>query len=63
VSRALTLGAFGRARLKQAAAQAIAVLEQPGYVKREADPGDTRFKQLRVTPQRPRDDDHRRGAL
>jgi DNA-binding MarR family transcriptional regulator len=35
---------------KQAAAQAIAVLEQLGYVEREADPGDARLKRLRVTP-------------
>ncbi|HEY4466176.1 MAG TPA: MarR family transcriptional regulator, partial [Streptosporangiaceae bacterium] len=35
---------------KQAAAQAIAVLEQLGYVDREADPGDARLKRLRVTP-------------
>ncbi|HEY5397165.1 MAG TPA: MarR family transcriptional regulator [Trebonia sp.] len=35
---------------KQAAAQAIAVLEQLGYVGREADPGDARVKRLQVTP-------------
>jgi DNA-binding MarR family transcriptional regulator len=35
---------------KQAAAQAIAVLEQLGYVRRDADPGDARLKRLRVTP-------------
>ena len=35
---------------KQAAAQAIAVLEQLGYVDRAADPGDARVKRLRVTP-------------
>jgi DNA-binding MarR family transcriptional regulator len=35
---------------KQAAAQAIAVLEQFGYVDREADPSDARLKRLRVTP-------------
>ncbi|HEY3682182.1 MAG TPA: MarR family transcriptional regulator [Streptosporangiaceae bacterium] len=35
---------------KQAAAQAIAVLEQLGYVHRETDPGDARLKRLRVTP-------------
>jgi DNA-binding MarR family transcriptional regulator len=34
---------------KQAAAQAIAVLEQLGYVDRVADPGDARVKRLRVT--------------
>ena len=35
---------------KQAAAQAIAVLEQLGYVYRAADPRDARVKRLRVTP-------------
>jgi DNA-binding MarR family transcriptional regulator len=35
---------------KQAAAQAIAVLEQLGYVDREADPSDARVKRLQVTP-------------
>jgi DNA-binding MarR family transcriptional regulator len=35
---------------KQAAAQTIAVLEQLGYVGREADPGDARVKRLQVTP-------------
>ena len=35
---------------KQAAAQTIAVLEQRGYVDREADPNDARRKRLRVTP-------------
>jgi DNA-binding MarR family transcriptional regulator len=35
---------------KQAAAQAIAVLEQLGYVDREADSGDARVKRLQVTP-------------
>jgi len=34
---------------KQAAAQAIAVLEQLGYVERAGDPGDGRVKRLRVT--------------
>jgi DNA-binding MarR family transcriptional regulator len=34
---------------KQAAAQAIAVLESMGYVSRVADPGDARVKRLRVT--------------
>ena len=34
---------------KQAAAQAIAVLEQLRYVDREADPGDARVKRLQVT--------------
>jgi DNA-binding MarR family transcriptional regulator len=32
------------------AAQAIAVLEQLGYVNRDADPDDARLKRLRVTP-------------
>jgi DNA-binding MarR family transcriptional regulator len=35
---------------KQAAAQAIAALEQLGYVVRKADPGDARLKRLQVTP-------------
>jgi len=35
---------------KQAAAQAIAVLEQLGYVSRDQDPADARLKRLRVTP-------------
>jgi DNA-binding MarR family transcriptional regulator len=35
---------------KQAAAQTIAVLEQLGYVERQADPGDGRLKRLHVTP-------------
>jgi len=35
---------------KQAAAQAIAGLEQLGYVHRDADPDDARLKRLRVTP-------------
>lgn len=35
---------------KQAAAQTIAVLEQLGYVDREADPDDGRRKRIRVTP-------------
>ncbi|MCU1687636.1 MAG: MarR family transcriptional regulator [Amycolatopsis sp.] len=35
---------------KQAAAQTIAVLEQFGYVDREADPSDARRKRVRVTP-------------
>ena len=35
---------------KQAAAQAIAVLDELGYVDRAADPGDARVKRLRVTP-------------
>lgn len=34
---------------KQAAAQAIAVLEQLGYVDRAADPADARMKRLQVT--------------
>jgi DNA-binding MarR family transcriptional regulator len=35
---------------KQAAAQTIAVLQERGYVTREADPLDARRKRLRVTP-------------
>lgn len=35
---------------KQAAAQTIAVLEQLGYVDRQADPSDARLKRLHVTP-------------
>jgi DNA-binding MarR family transcriptional regulator len=35
---------------KQAAAQRIAVLQEQGYVDREADPADARRKRLRVTP-------------
>jgi DNA-binding MarR family transcriptional regulator len=35
---------------KQAAAQAITILEQLGYVSRDADPDDARLKRLRVTP-------------
>lgn len=35
---------------KQAAAQRIAILEELGYVEREADPADARRKRLRVTP-------------
>lgn len=35
---------------KQSAARTIAVLQERGYVSREADPSDARRKQLRVTP-------------
>lgn len=35
---------------KQAAAKTIAVLQERGYVTREADPLDARRKRLRVTP-------------
>jgi DNA-binding MarR family transcriptional regulator len=47
-----TASALGRklSITKQAAAQAITVLEQLGYVEREADPGDARLKRLQVTP-------------
>jgi DNA-binding MarR family transcriptional regulator len=55
--RAIAAGADSAAELgrrtsvsKQAAAKTIAVLVDRGYVSREADPGDARRKQLRVTP-------------
>jgi len=55
--RAIAAGADSASELgrrtsvsKQAAAKTIAVLVDRGYVSRDADPGDARRKQLRVTP-------------
>jgi DNA-binding MarR family transcriptional regulator len=54
--RAIAAGAYSASELsrrmsvtKQAAAQTITVLQDRGYVVREADPGDARRKRLRVT--------------
>jgi DNA-binding MarR family transcriptional regulator len=55
--RAIAAGADNASELgrrlsvtKQAAAKTIAVLQERGYVTRDADPLDARRKQLRVTP-------------
>src|ERR1700748_2131501 len=55
--RALAAGAGNTSELgrrlavsKQAAAKTVAVLEERGYVTREADPDDARARRLQVTP-------------